>query len=678
VCFLNLAVSVATEARQRSVNAKSEARARPKPYSIERRFWLMQAATFAFTLLLLAGVLYQNWSFQESLTSTLDDLHLALLLGANIRYAHENTAQAFWHLYDGGEQEYASKYKQGVHNLDAQLRQYDALQLSRDERVDSDRVRNLENAFIGQTGKMLLSAQHSKRDPADHLEAERLGAETELALGRLEQLESQRLESLDTQARRSSFRFALLILFFAGWALLALVHIRRTYRNHLWAHLDRLRQMVGEIRRGNLNIAAVVPDSIELGSLMGAFLNMAAELREMRDSLEQKVLERTTKLETTQNELIQSAKLASLGQLVSGVAHEINNPLTSILGFSEILLGNLEVDSPARNRVRTIRDEALRLKNLVANLNSFARRAPHRTQRFDLSTILTRLGELRNYQLHVDNISLHLSKPTCPVWVVADPDQILQVVLNLVLNAEQAIKERRSTGDIWLACGLDHGNAWLSVKDNGGGMSHEVREHIFEPFFTTKPAGNGTGLGLSISHGIIHQHKGTIAAESTPGQGTTIRIVLPYAREDATKERLSACMGNENKVRQTAGLHAMVIDDEASILEMVGEALGEMNCRTTLLNDSSDVEDALDGKEFDFVMCDLKMPRRNGLEIYRLIRRKRPKLAERFVLMTGNFADAGPQMPELASVPILLKPFSLKSLREALAQVLQNGRVPVE
>ena len=636
----------------------------------------MQAGTFALALLLLASVLSLDWSFQERLTSTLAEVQSVLNLSIQIRNEHESTARAFWQLYRGTERTNGSNYYEGVRKIDALVRHYDEVSISAGERAEIGRVRDLETQFLAQTSKMLVNDERAERDQPQELEAERLSMEAEITLGRLEQLQCDRLQFLDGQVQRSSYWLAFLILIFAGWAMLALTWIRRTHQNHLWAPLDHLRQMVGEVRCGNLNVTGEIPESVELGSLVGAFLDMAVELREMRNSLEQKVLERTAKLEKTQNELLQSAKLASLGQLVSGVAHEINNPLTSILGFSEILLEKAGVDASIHGRLRTIRDEALRLRNLVANLNSFARRAPHRSQRFDLRTATTRLAELRNYQLHADNIALHVSQPRWPVWVVADPDQFLQVALNLVLNAEQAIKECRDRGDIWLTCGLDDQRAWFAVKDNGSGMSSEVREHIFDPFFTTKPAGNGTGLGLSISHGIIQQHRGTITVESVPAQGTTIRIVLPCSKEEPIEGQIEARSDMGKETGQIAGLRALVIDDEVSILDMVSDALEGMNCHATLVDCSASVEAALERGEFDFVMCDLKMPALNGLEIYRLVRRKRPNLAEHFLLMTGDISDSKVPMRELAAVPVLLKPFSLDRLREAIAEVIQKGALP--
>lgn len=482
-------------------------------------------------------------------------------------------------------------------------------------------------------------------------------------------VQAQQLEKLNAEMRASSRQMLGLLVGFAGFSLAVAAWFRRAHQRYIWQHLDELGQLVAEVRRGNLSVTAEIPDTIEFGPLMEAFQEMAAELAEMRASLERKVVERTAKLELAQRELVQAAKLASLGQLVSGVAHEINNPLTSILGFSEVVLGRQGIDASVLAPLRTIREEALRLKNVVANLSSFARRAPHRTQRLDLRTIVGRLIELREYHLRADNITLHVAKPADPLWVAADPDQLLQVLLNLLLNSEQAIREARDRGDIWIECRADEGTAHLSVRDNGSGMSAEALERIFEPFFTTKPPGQGTGLGLAISHGIIQQHEGKIFVESKLGEGTTIEVELPISSDKAPAS--SSGNGTSKAATATSVMrNALVIDDEPGILEMVGDTLERMGCSVTLLQGSNEVETALQKSQFDVVLCDLKMPGQSGLDVYRLLRSTRPELAARFLLMTGNLADAQDHAAELASVPILPKPFTLGRLREAVGQML--------
>lgn len=350
---------------------------------------------------------------------------------------------------------------------------------------------------------------------------------TEVALSSQGQLEQ--LETSAVRLREYTRVLYLLLASFALYALLMMRVFRRAHRQHLWEPLGELHEMVRQVRKGNLDVQGKIPQSLEVGPLVESFLSLTAELREMRQSLEQKVAERTAELEAAQKQLLQAAKLSAVGQLVSGVAHEVNNPLTSILGFSEVLLGNPALSPPARRQLQTIREEALQLKGVVAGLSSFARRGPQRMVRFDVRRVLERLVELRKYQLTAEGLRLHYEPPIQPLWVEGDPDQLLQVFFNLVLNAEQAIQACRDTGDIWLDCRAERGRVRVTVRDNGIGMAPEVMERIFEPFFTTKPVGQGTGLGLSISHGIIEQHQGRIHVESAEGEGTAMRVALPAA-----------------------------------------------------------------------------------------------------------------------------------------------------
>jgi signal transduction histidine kinase/CheY-like chemotaxis protein len=683
--------------------ATAKKRFRAKPHSVQRRFQLMQLGTVVVALVLASLALYWNLSSQEKLSASLARVHATLVLSREVQSAHEAVSESFWAVYESKDLKGRADFEKRSAEALSLLNQYDKLSLSGQEAGDVDKLRDLGRKFYERTAAILSAGQPTGSDHAVHEEVEDLSEDVDHVVQHLESLQIARLESHGAGTLRISIAVSGLLVLFAGFSLFAIGWFRREQRRHLWSHLDSLRRMVSEIRHGNLNVAADIPDSVELGSLMGAFVQMAAELRDSRDSLERKVLERTASLEVAQKELLQSAKLSSLGQLVSGVAHEINNPLTAILGFSEVALFRSAPGSSLNSQLRTIRSEALRMRHIVGNLSAFARRAPHRNQRFDLRTLITRVTDLHGYELRVNNISLDAETAWYPVWVTADPDQLTQVMLNLLLNAEDAIKSSRDRGAIWLACGASGNSAFFSVRDNGCGIPPEVRDRMFEPFFTTKPTGQGTGLGLSISYGIVQQHHGSISVESALGEGATFRVQLPLAREEAPDSIAKAAdvgapprhnpapdpsptvMGaqepneqkgekEDEKVSGSAkGLYVLVIDDEESILEMVLVALEPLNCRVTLLNGSSGVEAALAANYFDLVISDLKMPGQNGAEIFRFIRQNYPALASRFLLMSGNLADAEKYADELKAVTVLPKPFTVAHLRRVVTDLLQKA-----
>jgi len=652
--------------------------AKPKPYSIERRFRMMQTGSAALALLLIATVLFWNQYFQNRLDTSLSHLHSTLSLETQIHAGHEVTEHTFWLAYFSKDPALQLKFQEHSQNLSHLLDNFASYPFPQEDWVEVEELRRVEVKFQSLTMRLMSGRRNAVEDDWGLGEVNRLSIAANASVRRLEDSQVRGLEMLSAQRARFSKGLIVLLLLFAGFSLLDSVWFRRAHHDHLWSPLEELRRMVGDVRRGNLAVTGEVPRGIEIGSLVSAFLEMAGELREIRDSLEERVLERGVKLEQALSELLQSAKLASLGQLVSGVAHEINNPLTSILGFSEVLLSRASKDPAALGPLRTIRDEALRLKHLIINLTTFARHAPHRTERTDLRQVLLRLTDLRDYQLQANNLTLHMDCPGNPIWVVADSEQLMQVMLNLVLNAEQAIKSSRERGDIWIACGEEGDKAWFSVGDNGCGMAHDVLNHIFEPFFTTRPAGEGTGLGLSVSYGIIRQHGGSIAVESEPGKGSTLRVSVALApkTKPAAKSAAPVLAPRPEKKPRARASQALVIDDEAGILEMITDCLEALPCRVTTVQDSTAVAAALEHREFDLVLCDLKMPGQNGFEIYQLLRDTRPELAAHFILMTGNLADAKKYSAELAQVALLPKPFTLASLRYVVQEVLGKPPAP--
>jgi len=235
-----------------------------------------------------------------------------------------------------------------------------------------------------------------------------------------------------------------------------------------------------------------------------------------------------------------SARLATVGEMAAGIAHEINNPLTSVIGFSE-LLSREELPPESREYVKYILEGSSQVKDIVRRLLTFARQdKPYKT-RLDIHKLIDNTLELRSYVLTTSNITLQKSyHPNLP-WVSVDPGQMQQVFLNLLINAEQAIKKKGGAGIITITTGqTSAGDVLISFADTGIGMDASVLPKIFQPFFTTKEPGEGTGLGLALSRSIILDHKGDIRAASTPGEGTAFTVSLPLSADDIPCDSLQS------------------------------------------------------------------------------------------------------------------------------------------
>jgi two-component system NtrC family sensor kinase len=227
-----------------------------------------------------------------------------------------------------------------------------------------------------------------------------------------------------------------------------------------------------------------------------------------------------------EQQIIQSERLAAMGQMIGGFAHELNNPLTSILGMTE-LLQDTETNEGNRKQLVSLHQQARRAAEIVQNLQYFARPpAPGRSP-VNLGELVQRTLHLQAYPLRKSNITVDfLHEPTLPP-VMADPNQLMQVFLNLILNADQAIRENRDKGTIRIRMGRNPNSVWVMFQDDGPGIAQDILPHIFDPFFTTKRPGRGTGLGLSICKTLLREHSGNIEAATAPGGGAMFTITLP-------------------------------------------------------------------------------------------------------------------------------------------------------
>jgi len=374
-----------------------------------------------------------------------------------------------------------------------------------------------------------------------------------------------------------------------------------------------------------------------------------------------------------QIKMLQTEKMAALGRFVSGVAHELNNPLTSIMGYAQLLLSRGL--SPSQHVEATkVYQEAERARRIVKNLLYFARDTQPERTRVDLNEIVERTLALRSYELKVENISVGCElAPQLPL-TMADPYQLQQVVLNLLLNAEQAMLEQRGQGSVWIRTHSfsRHGEnrILLEVSDDGPGITDDIASRIFDPFFTTKPSGAGTGLGLSIVYGIIQQHGGEVTFESHPGLGTKFLIdlpVIPVPIEKSVAPLLP--VADQPGAFQTGRI--LVVEDEPAVAQLIVDILREERHQIEATLDSQEALTRLSRNRYDLVICDVRMPRLDGIAFYEALVRAGSPLQDRILFITGDIlARRTVEFLEPNGLPYLAKPFLVEELKIAVHQLL--------
>ncbi|MEM8837325.1 MAG: ATP-binding protein [Pseudomonadota bacterium] len=376
-------------------------------------------------------------------------------------------------------------------------------------------------------------------------------------------------------------------------------------------------------------------------------------------------------LENQRNLLFQNEKMSALGELLAGVAHELNNPLSVVVGHA--LMMQEEVQDPDLvRRVEKIGSAAERCAKIVKTFLAMARQQPTRMERVDIGSVIATAADVASFGYQSDGLSIEQIVPDGLPDLFADPDQITQVIINLVINAEQAIAKSRSGDRIVISASVsdDARNLEIRVADNGPGVPDYLRARIFEPFFTTKDVGDGTGIGLAFCYRTVRSHGGHIWLDPAVQEGAHFCITLPIAKPtDGTS-------GDDQTLEPVKmALRALVVDDEPDVAELIAEILKRNGFVVDFASTGAVALSRLSNQKYDLVLSDLNMPDVDGRGLYEVILRDHPDLAKRTGFITGDTMGISSQaFLKEANRPFMEKPVSPVELRNLVHKILAEPK----
>ena len=388
-----------------------------------------------------------------------------------------------------------------------------------------------------------------------------------------------------------------------------------------------------------------------------------------------------TDLKRLEEQLIQAEKLAAMGQMLAGVAHELNNPLTAILGVTELLREREGFDDSTKRQLDLTHRQARRAARIVQNLLEFSRPASPQKKSLNVSNLIERTLQLHDHSLRRNNVQVEFQPQPGSLTVIGDSNQLIQVFLNLISNAEHAIREIRESGRIQIRIGRIGANIAVTVQDDGVGILPEALPKLFDPFYTTKRPGGGTGLGLSICTAIVREHGGSIDVETLPVGGSAFTVFLPVALEKASAEPIADATTPAFPGIRTAssdllkGRSILVLDDEESIRMLLEEGLTAYGLHVDCASTPAGAVEFVKGRNYDILLCDLNLSANGfstgGREAAQQILSAAGTHKPTVIFMTGDLVDA----PESNSTepPHLQKPFRISDVLAMFREVLSTG-----
>jgi PAS domain S-box-containing protein len=380
-----------------------------------------------------------------------------------------------------------------------------------------------------------------------------------------------------------------------------------------------------------------------------------------------------TEARQAEQQIAQNEKFTAIGQMMTGAAHELNNPLTAILGVSD-LLRERATDDVTRRQANLILTQARRAAGIVQNLLAFSRPSGQVRTKVSVAELVQAALQSEKAVLSQKNIEVKFTSSGDLPPVEADQKLLTQVFLNIVANAEQSISPARDHGTLDVSLSRDGSNIRVTFTDDGTGISSENMVKIFDPFFTTKRPGGGSGLGLTICLAIVKEHGGTIEVQSAPDAGATFQVLLPAIVEGDPSTTVPASAIGKDAPSSNAlpGHTVLIVDDEESIREIVQEGLSACGMKVDAAGSSEEGLSFLAANTYEIVLCDFNLPGMSGDKFFEQVRTERGNSAPRFVFMTGELVD-----PAVAArykekgARVLQKPFQISGLATLLAELLR-------
>lgn len=641
---------------------------------ISKLFLVLLGITFLLVVLFSVRFTYRFAQFSAEASTHAQNLQATSELNLHLRDKLNEQISLVYQQLETVDPSFPSRFSEINFVLGEKQTLYLKLNIGTQERLTVERIKTLQSDLALQGLQIYRQLELNDRTIAVRRLRDMKTIENRISneFAALNSLQTNKLSAVQNQLNEAVRTTNRAIYGLATYLLVALLAFTVLLRRRVLQPLGSLLEATNRIRQGDFSARAPEERHDELGQLAHGFNFMAASLAESYASLELKVEERTKQLQNLQQQLIQAAKMSAVGRMLSGMAHELNNPLTVIMGNTELAKRRLVAaggDSREIALMENLHEQGDRCRKIVANLLQFARQeAPH-LEAIKLNDVVEQALQLREYELKTRNIELIREFDPANTVFCADPNKIVQVTLNLLNNAHDAISESGRAGKIWVRTSTEAGQVRLEFSDNGTGLREP--ERVFDPFYTTKDVGQGTGLGLSVCYGIVEEHYGSIRAENWE-QGARFIILLPVGQPTALRQ---GKVQKEETMRPPQKFKALVVDDEEPLVGMQTSFLADIGVEATGVCSGAEAIDYLQSHQVDLVISDVRMPGAvDGIKLYEWVGLNRPNLLKRFLFVSGDMIGMNVGDFFLKSTALRIqKPFVWDDYARLVQQMLRQG-----